>query len=51
MSTTTTSRALQAKVFDEDLAKSREYTLQDWQARPWHQRVRERMSSLVESQL
>jgi cardiolipin synthase len=43
--------AAQTKIFEQDVADSREYTLEDWKARPWHQRVREWMSSLVQSQL
>jgi cardiolipin synthase len=43
--------ALQTEIFEQDVAKSHEYTLEDWEARPWHRRVREWMSSLVQSQL
>lgn len=41
----------QRRIFEEDLASSREYTLSDWNARPWHQRLREWISSTVQSQL
>ena len=43
--------AEQAKIFEEDLAKSREYTLADWTARSWWQRLGEWASSMVEAQL
>jgi cardiolipin synthase len=41
----------QAKVFEEDLAQSKEYTLADWAARSWWQRLSEWASSTVEAQL
>ena len=41
----------QAKVFEEDLARSKEYTLADWNARPWWQRLSERASSIVQVEL
>jgi len=43
--------ALQRRVFEEDLGASREYTLADWNARPWTQRFKEWASSTVQSQL
>jgi len=43
--------AAQQKIFDEDLAQSKEYTLADWGARPWWQRLGEWASSIVEAQL
>jgi cardiolipin synthase A/B len=43
--------AVQAKMFEEDIAKSREYTLEDWRARTTWQRFKEWMSSTVDSQL
>jgi cardiolipin synthase len=41
----------QSRIFAEDQALSREYTYEDWVARPWYQRVREWISSTVQSQL
>jgi cardiolipin synthase len=41
----------QAKIFEEDVARSKEYTLADWTARPWWQRLGEWASSTVEAQL
>jgi len=41
----------QSRIFAEDQERSREYTYADWQNRPWHQRVREWVSSTVQSQL
>jgi len=41
----------QAKIFEEDLAQSKEYTLADWTARPLWQRLSEWASSLVEVEL
>ena len=43
--------AAQQKIFDEDLAQSKEYTLADWGARSWWQRLGEWASSIVEAQL
>jgi cardiolipin synthase len=43
--------AEQAKIFEQDLAQSKEYTLADWAARPWWQRLGEWASSMVEAQL
>jgi cardiolipin synthase len=43
--------AEQLKIFAQDLAASKEYTMADWVARPWRQRVSEWMSSTVQSQL
>ncbi|HEX5123250.1 MAG TPA: cardiolipin synthase [Rhodanobacteraceae bacterium] len=43
--------AEQAKVFEADVAQSKEYTLADWAARPWWQRLSEWASSTVEAQL
>jgi cardiolipin synthase len=42
---------IQAKVFEEDLANSREYTLDDWNARSSWEQLKERLSSMVDSQL
>jgi cardiolipin synthase len=41
----------QARIFAEDQALAREYTYEQWLARPWHQRLREWASSTVQSQL
>ena len=41
----------QSRIFAEDQERSREYTYADWQNRPWHQRLREWVSSTVQSQL
>ena len=41
----------QAKIFEEDLAQSKEYKLADWTARPLWQRLSEWASSLVEVEL
>lgn len=43
--------AEQVKVFEADVAQSKEYTLADWSARPWWQRLSEWASSMVEVQL
>ena len=41
----------QARIFAEDQALAREYTYEQWLARPWHQRLQEWLSSTVQSQL
>jgi cardiolipin synthase len=41
----------QAKIFEDDLVQSKEYTLADWAARSWWQRLSEWASSTVEAQL
>lgn len=38
-------------VFEADLARSRRVTLEQWQARPWHERWLERLASVFSSQL
>jgi len=43
--------AEQTRMFDEDVAKAREYTIADWRARTTWQRFREWASSSLESQL
>jgi cardiolipin synthase len=43
--------AVQAQIFEEDLKRSREYTIEDWKARSLRQRLSEWASSTVESQL
>jgi cardiolipin synthase len=41
----------QSRVFEEDKAKSREYTFDEWTERSWYQRFKEWASSAVQSQL
>jgi cardiolipin synthase len=41
----------QARVFVEDRARSREVTLEEWERRPFSERVQERFARLVKSQL
>ncbi len=41
----------QARVFDADVARSRQVTLEAWRRRPWSEKVRGRMESLLRSQL
>lgn len=43
--------AQQTEVFEQDLAHARQITLAQWQQRPWHERLNERMASLMGSQL
>ena len=43
--------ARQALVFEEDLKRSRRVSLQEWQARPFKERMMERLSSVLASQL
>jgi cardiolipin synthase len=43
--------AEQARMVEEDIAKSREYTLADWRARSAWQKLREWISSTIDSQL
>ncbi|HEY6893289.1 MAG TPA: cardiolipin synthase, partial [Rhodanobacteraceae bacterium] len=43
--------AEQAKIFAEDLARSKEYTLEEWNRRPWWQRLSEWASSIVQIEL
>ncbi len=42
---------LQRQVFDADWARSQPVTLQQWQQRPWRERVMERLALLLRSQL
>jgi len=39
------------EVFEADLARSRLITLEAWQARPWREKMVERFSALLSSQL
>lgn len=43
--------ARQTEVFEQDLAHARQITLAQWQQRPWHERLTERVASLMGSQL
>ena len=43
--------AIQRQVFDQDWALARPITLAEWQARPWTERLLERVASLLKSQL
>ncbi len=43
--------AIQRQVFDQDWALARRITLAEWQARPWTERVLERVAKLLNSQL
>ena len=41
----------QVAVFEQDLAKSRRVTLEEWEGRPWHEKLTERAASLLSAQL
>jgi cardiolipin synthase len=41
----------QAQIFEQDLARSRRITLQDWQRRPWREKFMEHTAGLLGSQL
>jgi cardiolipin synthase len=41
----------QVAVFEADLARSRRITLEQWQRRPWRERVAERLAALIDAQL
>ncbi|HET9484137.1 MAG TPA: phospholipase D-like domain-containing protein [Xanthomonadales bacterium] len=43
--------ALHEQQFELDKAKSKEVTYEEWAERPWHERAREKLAGLVESQL
>ena len=43
--------ARMTQVFEQDLAQSREVTLQQWRNRPWLRKVKDRLASLAASQL
>jgi cardiolipin synthase len=43
--------AEQTRIFEDDLKRSREYTIEDWKTRSWRQRLSEWLSSVVASQL
>jgi cardiolipin synthase len=40
-----------ARVFEEDKGHSREITLRDWQARPWREKLKGRLASVMRSQM
>jgi cardiolipin synthase len=42
---------LQTDTFDADLARSRRISYEEWEARPWHQKLKERAAALFSSQL
>ncbi|MGK2897805.1 MAG: phospholipase D-like domain-containing protein [Burkholderiaceae bacterium] len=42
---------LQTAVFEADLGRSRPIGLAQWQARPWHEKLGERVASILDSQL
>ena len=41
----------QIALIKEDLTKSRQITLEEWRARPWHEKLGERLAGLFRSQL
>jgi cardiolipin synthase A/B len=41
----------QAEVFRQDLARSRRVTLEEWQNRPWREKLMEHAAGLLGSQL
>jgi cardiolipin synthase len=43
--------AAHTRVFEEDKSHSREVTLRDWRRRPWIEKVRGRIGSLLASQM
>ena len=43
--------AQETRVFEEDLKRSTRLTYEAWQARPWHEKAMEHLSSLLASQL
>lgn len=43
--------AEQTRIFEEDLAKSRPVSHQEWLARPWTEKFKDRLASLIGSQL
>ena len=43
--------AIQRRIFDQDWALARRITLAEWQARPWTERLLERLAKLLDSQL
>jgi cardiolipin synthase len=43
--------AEQAAVFEQDIARSRRVTLEEWQNRPWHEKLLEHAAGLLHAQL
>lgn len=43
--------AEQTKIFENDLGKSRTVSLEAWNNRPWTEKIKDRVSSLIRSQL
>jgi cardiolipin synthase A/B len=43
--------ARQTAVFEDDLKRSRRVTFEEWQYRPWHEKLKERAARLMKSQL
>ena len=43
--------AIQRRVFDQDWALARRITLAEWKARPWTERLLERVTGMLNSQL
>jgi cardiolipin synthase len=41
----------QSEIFDQDLTKSRRITLEEWENRPWHEKLIEHAAGLLSSQL
>jgi cardiolipin synthase len=41
----------QARVFEEDKARAKRITLEEWRRRPWRERVQERLAALFRLQL
>ncbi len=41
----------QTAIIERDLAQSRQVTLAEWQARPWHEKLLEHTASLLSFQL
>ena len=42
---------LQTEAFDADVAQARRITYEEWEARPWHEKLKERAAALASSQL
>jgi cardiolipin synthase len=43
--------AAQEKVFENDIAQSKRVTLEEWENRPWHEKLMERAAALLHAQL
>jgi cardiolipin synthase len=43
--------AVNVRIFEEDLKRSRRYTLEHWQSRPLHRKILEKALGMVSSQL